>query len=83
MNARWKIALYRGLLREIPDLVRGELRASLNAAAKRGNEPEQRFHQRRFARPVFSDDAEIVALVHGKAELMQHSGCVVADRQAV
>ncbi len=69
------------LLRQVADLVGLQPIAGHDPAAHGLLQAQQRPHQRGFAGAVFSDDAQIIALVHAEIEAIDDDAAFVAEGQ--
>ncbi len=73
-----KIALRARLLRKVADGARA-LRGAVDRTGERRDQPEQAFHQRRFAAAVLAHHAEVIPRADGKRQMLEQRAVFVAE----
>ena len=78
-----KIALYFRLLGKVADLIRFQSVAVINGSGKRLLKMQERLHQGRLSRSVFTDNTKVAAGIHLKIQMFRNRLAVIAKRKVV
>ena len=73
-----EILLHHRLLRQVADLL-GADTAPFNFSAHGRTQAENGLHQGAFARSVFTEDAQVIALLHLKGNILCHNAVLIAE----